>query len=288
MKTRAEEALRRLSSCRLCPRNCGSNRWEGETGYCRTGRFARVASFGPHFGEEPELVGKSGSGTIFFCGCNLRCVFCQNYSISQLDEGRETPAAALAEIMLSLQKQGCHNLNLVSPSHVVPQILEALAAARARGLDLPLVYNSGGYDRVETLRLLDGVIDIYLPDAKYADTEISGELSDAADYPQVMRAALKEMHRQVGDLVMDERGTARRGLMIRHLVLPHDLAGTKSILAFITREISVDSYVNVMAQYRPYGKGMEDLRINRALSRDEYRDAVEEAGKLGLHRGFTP
>jgi len=283
---RAKLAIARLESCDLCPRNCGVNRIEDEVGFCRTGRLALVSSHGPHFGEEPTLVGTGGSGTIFFAGCNLGCIFCQNYDISHLLQGRAVTAHQLATIMLELQQRGCHNINFVSPSHVVAQILEALPIAYESGLNVPLVYNCGGYNSIETLRLLDGVIDIYMPDAKYASEKTAEELSRAPDYPEIMRAALKEMHRQVGDLAVDERGVATRGMLIRHLVLPNGLAGTEKIMHFISRELSTDSYVNVMAQYHPVHKAYEHSLINRSITRTEYLEALDMASAEGLHRGF--
>ncbi len=283
---RAEKAIARLESCDLCPRNCGANRLEDEIGFCRTGRKAILASYGPHFGEEPVLVGSRGSGTIFFAGCNLGCVFCQNHDISQLVTGAPVAAERLADVMLELQRRGCHNINFVSPSHVVAQILEALAIAREKGLEAPLVYNSGGYESIDTLELLDGVMDIYMPDAKYSDEQIARELSRAPGYPDAMKAALKEMHRQVGDLALDERGVAIRGLLVRHLVLPGGLAGTEEIMRFIADELGAESYVNIMAQYRPVYKANDHETINRSVTRTEYLDALDTAAAAGLRRGF--
>lgn len=273
-----------LDSCSLCPRRCGINRLRGEVGKCRTGRRAVVSSYGPHFGEEAPLVGRHGSGTIFFTHCNLRCIFCQNYTISQLGEGEAVTAEELARMMLSLQARGCHNINLVSPTHVVPQILESLEIAVAQGLSLPIVYNSGGYDSVETLELLDGVIDIYMPDMKYSDEKIAEQLSGVKGYPAMNRDAIKEMHRQVGDLQIDEKGIALRGLLVRHLVLPHGLAGTSEVVNFLAREISPNTYLNVMAQYRPCHKAFENPRLTRPLSKGEFLEAVELARRAGLHR----
>jgi putative pyruvate formate lyase activating enzyme len=260
------------------------NRLEGEAGKCQTGRQALVSSAGPHFGEEAPLVGSGGSGTIFFTYCNLKCCFCQNYSISHLGEGHEVNSEDLAGLMLSLQTKGCHNINFVSPTHVVPQILEALETAADRGLTVPLVYNSGGYDSVETLRLLDGVIDIYMPDMKYSDEQTARRLSGIEDYPEKNRAAVKEMHRQVGDLELDDHGVAVRGLLVRHLVLPRMLAGTAGICSFLSREISANTYLNVMAQYRPCHKAFEVPELSHALSGDEFREAVGIALDAGLHR----
>ncbi|MEJ5359386.1 MAG: radical SAM protein [Desulfobacterales bacterium] len=285
---RAAEARQRLSRCRLCPRDCGANRLEGELGFCRTGRRARVASAHPHFGEEDPLVGERGSGTVFFSFCNLLCLFCQNFEISHGGEGREVSDEELARILLAVQEMGCHNINLVSPSHVVPQILAAVAIAAEQGLDLPLVYNTGGYDRVETLALLDGIVDIYMPDFKFWDPEVARASCQAPDYPEVARAALKEMHRQVGDLVVDEEGIARRGLIVRHLVLPGGLAGTREVMGFIAREISPSTYVNLLSQYRPCGRAREVEGLERALSAAEFRRAVEEARAEGITRLDRP
>lgn len=281
---RVEAARALLKSCHVCPHACGVNRLTGETGKCRTGAQAIVSSFGPHLGEEAPLVGKYGSGTIFFTNCNLRCLFCQNYSISQLGEGVEVTKEEIAKMMLSLQSRGCHNINLVSPTHVVPQFLEALEIAVKSGLRLPIVYNSGGYDSVETLKLLDGIIDIYMPDMKYSDAAIAEELSGIKDYPSVNKAAIKEMHYQVGDLQINNGGIATRGLLVRHLVLPHGLAGTKEIVDFLAKEISPDTYTNIMAQYRPCYKAFQVPQLARSLSQQEFMEAVEMAHKAGLGR----
>lgn len=281
---RVKAALALLENCHVCPHNCGINRLAGEKGKCRTGRLALVSSYGPHYGEETPLVGKRGSGTIFFTNCNLKCLFCQNYTISQLGDGSEVTKEQLAAIMLSLQARGCHNINFVSPTHVVPQILEALEIATKLGLKLPLVYNSGGYDSVETLKILNGIMDIYMPDMKYSDEKIAQELSGIEHYPSINQAALKEMHRQVGDLQIDENGVATRGLLIRHLVLPHGLAGTKGIVKFIAQDISQNSYVNIMAQYHPCYKAFQIPQLARPLSKQEFLDAVELAQAAGLHR----
>lgn len=255
---RARRAQALLHRCVTCPRNCRVDRAGGELGVCRVGALAQVASFGPHFGEEGLLVGRGGSGTIFLAGCNLNCVFCQNHDISQpaaepgeLRAEWEAGPERIAEMMLSLQAAGCENINFVSPSHVVPQVLGAVAAAAAVGLRLPLVYNSGGYDAVHTLRLLDGVIDIYMPDMKYSDDAVGERLSGVGDYVARNRAAVLEMHRQVGDLAVDERGVAKRGLLVRHLVLPGGLAGSAAMARFLADEVSRDTYMNVMDQYRP-------------------------------------
>ena len=284
LRPRVAEAVSRLANCTLCPRRCQVNRLLGEKGKCHTGRWAVVSSHGPHFGEEEPLVGSGGSGTIFFTHCNLRCTFCQNYSISQSGEGVEVSPQQLARMMLSLQQRGCHNINLVSPSHVVPQVLEALELAAAGGLCLPLVYNTGGYDSVDTLRLLDGVVDIYMPDMKYADEEAARRYSGVGDYPGLNQDAVKEMHRQVGDLEMDGRGVAVRGLLVRHLVLPGGLAGTRHIAQFLVREVSPHTYINVMAQYHPAYHAWEYPELSRPLSQGELREAIRVARGEGLSR----
>ncbi len=281
---RVERAYRMLERCRLCPRACGVNRLADERGECRTGRRAVVSSAHLHFGEEPPLVGWGGSGTIFFTYCNLHCQYCQNYEISQLGEGVEVETEELAAMMLQLQRAGAHNINLVTPTHVVPQILAAVALAARSGLRIPLVYNTGGYDALPTLRLLDGVVDIYMPDAKYADEETARRYSQVEYYPRVNRLAIREMHRQVGDLVLDERGIARRGLIVRHLVLPEGLAGTAEVMRFLAEEISRDTYVNVMAQYRPEYRAWEYPPLRRRITMEEYRQAVELARAAGLYR----
>lgn len=284
MRARVGEARSILEECRLCPRRCGVNRLAGERGKCCVTRQAVVSSYGPHFGEETPLVGEKGSGTIFFTYCNLRCVFCQNYTISQLGEGSPVDAEQLAGMMLSLQASGCHNINLVSPTHVVPFILEALELAVGRGLHLPLVYNSGGYDSVETLKLLDGIVDIYMPDMKYSDDRTSEQLSGIKEYPQVNRAAVREMHRQVGDLQLDKQGVAQRGLLVRHLVLPNRLAGTQGVVQFLAGEVSANTYLNIMAQYRPCYKAYDVPQLARPVSRQEFSEAIDLARRQGLSR----
>ena len=284
LQHRVEQALAMLESCHICPRGCGVNRLKDEIGECRTGREAMVSSFGPHFGEEAPLVGKRGSGTIFLTNCNLRCIFCQNYQISQLGEGYAVKKEELAAMMLSVQNMGCHNVNLVSPTHVVPQILEALELAVANGLTIPLVYNTGGYDSVKTLKLLDGVVDIYMPDVKYSDAKTALQLSGIKSYPAVNRAAIKEMHRQVGVLEIDEAGIASRGLLIRHLVLPQGLAGTNDIVRFLAQQVSTETYLNVMAQYRPCHKASQVPQLTRPITREEFAEAVELAHSYGLYR----
>ena len=281
---RIEAAKALLQNGQVCPQHCGVNRLAGEMGKCRTARLAVVSSYGPHFGEEAPLTGKHGSGTIFFTNCNLKCLFCQNYNISQLGDGCEVSKEVLAKMMLALQTRGCHNINLVSPTHVVPQILEALETAINLGLRLPLVYNSGGYDSVKTLEILDGIVDIYMPDMKYSDEKTAEELSGIKNYPRVNRAALREMHRQVGDLQTDENGIAIQGLLIRHLVLPHGLAGTKETMRFIAEEISQNSYVNVMAQYHPCYKAFQIPQLARPPLKQELLEAAELAREAGLNR----
>lgn len=287
LKKRTKKAYEILEECRLCPRECGVNRIKREKGFCKSGALPIVSSFGPHFGEEPPLVGTHGSGTIFLTWCNLCCIYCQNYTISHLGEGREISLKEFASQMLSLQRRGCHNINFVTPTHFVPQILAALEIAIEKGLNVPLVYNTGGYDQIETLKLLDGAFDIYMPDIKYSDSGIAEKYSSgASDYPEVVKKALREMHRQVGDLLI-ENGIAQRGLLIRHLVLPNNLAGTKETMHFIAQELSKDSYVNVMAQYRPEYRAHEHPLLNRPPIATEYRKALEIAKKEGLHR-FVP
>jgi putative pyruvate formate lyase activating enzyme len=281
---RAVQAVESLRECRLCPRRCGVNRPAGEMGFCRTGRKARVASYHAHFGEEAPLVGSGGSGTIFISSCNLCCTFCQNYETSHLMEGMEVTPEQLAGMMLQLAGQGCHNINFVTPSHVVPQILEALILAAERGLTVPLVYNSGGYDSVSTLKLLEGVFDIYMPDFKFWDSRWANRYCAAPDYRDCATAAIKEMHRQVGDLQIDRRGIAVRGLLVRHLVMPNGVAGTREILGFLANEVSRHTYVNVMAQYHPCGKAHTDENTQRGLTLMEYQEALEFAAEAGLTR----
>lgn len=285
LENRAKRALELLKRCVVCPRGCRVNRLDNEIGECRVGRFAVVSSFGPHFGEEPPLVGKYGSGTVFFSGCNLHCVFCQNYEISQLMEGKEVHPLTLAEIFLEVQRMGCHNLNLVSPTHVVPQILEALLIAIPKGLRLPIVYNSGGYDSLLILKLLEGIVDIYMPDMKYSDSSKGKKYSDVESYFEVSKRVLKEMHRQVGDLVI-EKGIAKRGVLIRHLVLPNRIAGSFETLNFIASEISLNSYINIMDQYRPCYKAYSYSELSRRITREEYDEVVEYAKRLGFKRGI--
>ena len=273
-----------LEECCVCPRHCGVNRLADESGKCHVTSQIMVSSYGPHFGEEAPLVGRYGSGTIFFTYCNLRCVFCQNYTISQLGEGSLVSREGLAKIMLDLQAKGCHNINLVSPTHVVPHILDAVELAVTMGLHLPLVYNTGGYDSVETLKLLGGVIDIYMPDMKYSDEKTAEQLSGIKDYPKVNKAAVKEMHRQVGDLRRDKEGVAQRGLLIRHLVLPNGLAGTQKVVRFLAQEVSLNTYLNIMAQYHPCHKAFDVPLLSRPVNQPEFSEAIELAYQHGLDR----
>ncbi|MEW6351556.1 MAG: radical SAM protein [Thermodesulfobacteriota bacterium] len=284
LKEKAAAAREMLRSCRVCPRTCEVDRLAGETGFCGIGAQAVVASAHPHFGEESPLVGHGGSGTIFFSSCNLKCLFCQNYEISHLMEGAPVDASALAALMLHLQEIGCHNINLVTPSHVVPQILEAVLLAAANGLHVPLVYNTGGYDALDTLRLLKGVVDIYMPDLKFMDSDVSEQLMSAADYPDVAKAAIREMHRQVGDLEIDAHGIAVRGLLVRHLVMPRGMANTRAAMRFLAQEVSRNTYVNVMNQYRPCGRAHGRPDIGRTVTRDEYAEALEMAAEEGITR----
>jgi putative pyruvate formate lyase activating enzyme len=284
LENRIGALFKKLEKCDLCPRKCGVNRLKDEKGVCKTGKKALLSSFGPHFGEESPLVGHSGSGTMFFTHCNLGCIFCQNYDISHLGYGNPVDEKYLAEVMLKLQRMGCHNINFVTPTHVIPQIIKALSFAIEKGLHLPLVYNSGGYDSVETIKVLDGIFDIYMPDFKYTDPEVARRFSNAPDYPQVVKNVLKEMHRQVGDLVMNSKGIAQRGLLIRHLVLPDDLAGTSEAMRFISQELSINSYVNVMEQYRPEYKACEYPSLNRRIKKDEFLKALEIAKDEGIKR----
>lgn len=285
---RLEEKIRRslrwLKRCTLCPRFCKVDRIAGERGYCRTPRQAVVASYGPHFGEEKPLVGRRGSGTIFFSHCNLYCIFCQNYDISHGGEGAAVSAKELAGIMVHLQQQGCHNINFVTPSHVIAQILEALPLAVELGLRVPLVYNCGGYERASALKLLDGVVDIYMPDFKFWDADVARELCDAPDYPERARTALREMHRQVGDLQLDASGIAERGLLVRHLVLPNRLSGTASVVRFLSQEISRNTYLNVMDQYHACGQALGRPHLGRRITHQEFEEALDAAEQAGLRR----
>ena len=282
LRERVARAYKHLSVCDVCAWNCDVDRRAGQVGVCRTGERARVSSYGPHLGEEDPLRGWRGSGTIFLSRCNLKCQFCQNHDISQTDAGYEVEPEQLASIMLELQAQGCHNVNFVSPSHVVPQILAAVLIAAEAGLRLPLVYNTGGYDSIKMLDLLDGVVDVYMPDMKYADADIARRYSKIPNYPQVNQAAVREMHRQVGDLQVNQMGLALRGLLVRHLVLPENLAGTDQIVQFLATEISHNTYLNLMDQYRPAFKAHHFPELNRTVTRQEYGAAIKMAQEAGL------
>ncbi len=282
LQNRVEKALRILKNCSLCPRNCGVDRTSGEKGFCKGGRRAKVASFNSHFGEEPPISGYKGSGTIFFSFCTMRCLFCQNYPISQQGSGKEVEKEELAEMMLDLQKRGCHNINLVTPTHFVPQILESLSIASDRGLNIPIVYNTSGYESIETLRILDGVVDIYMPDIKYGSNRGGRLYSGVDNYWDVVRPAIKEMHRQVGDLTFGKDRVAKKGLLIRHLVLPNNLAESKNVLEFISDEVSPLTYLSLMAQYFPANKAYKYSELSRRITKEEYAKIVNVAESLGL------
>ncbi|TAJ25551.1 MAG: radical SAM protein [Nitrospirae bacterium] len=281
---RVARSRERLRRCHVCPRHCEVNRLEGELGFCLVGARPFVASHGPHFGEEAPLRGRRGSGTIFFSSCNLRCIYCQNYEISHLREGTEITPQELADMMLGLQEMGCHNINLVTPSHQVPHILDGLLLAAEGGLRVPLVYNTSSYDDLETLRSLEGIVDIYLPDFKYADAAIALQYSKAPSYPDIAKAAIKEMHRQVGDLTLDEQGLAVRGILVRHLVLPGGLAGTAEVMRFLAEEVSKETYINVMDQYRPCYEAFAYPPLNRRITEEEFDEAIRLTKASGLHR----
>jgi putative pyruvate formate lyase activating enzyme len=280
----SSERWEKLENCDVCAHKCSVNRLKDEKGICKTGMRPEVSSFGPHFGEESPLVGRHGSGTIFFTHCNLYCIFCQNYDISHLGHGHPVDQERIAEMMLSLQSMGCHNINFVTPTHVIPQIVKALPGAIEKGLNVPLVYNSGGYDSVPTLQLLEGIFDVYMPDFKYSDDRIAEKYCNAPDYSQVAKEALKTMHQQVGDLILDERGVAKRGLIIRHLVLPEDSAGTSEVMKFIAEQLSRNSYVNLMDQYRPCYKAQDFPPLDRRITREEFAEAIKIAHSLGIKR----
>ena len=288
LQGKIKAARKLLSPCNICPRKCNVDRLSGDTGVCKTARSAFISSCNSHFGEEAPLSGTQGSGTIFFTHCNLMCLFCQNFDISHQSCGQEVSDKELAAIMLALQQQGCHNINFVTPSHVVPQILAALEIAVQKGLAIPLVFNSGGYDRPSTLRLLEDVFDIYMPDFKFWDPEIADKACQARDYPEIARSALREMHRQVGDLTLDENGIAQKGLLVRHLVLPGGLAGTREIMRFIAQEISTHSYVNIMSQYRPCGRASEIKGLDVSVSATDFKAALQQALDEGITRLDQP
>lgn len=286
LQGRIEAMMDRLEVCRLCPRECKVHRLEGETGVCKAGDKLMVSSAFAHFGEEPPLVGWGGSGTIFLTNCNLRCIFCQNFDISHFGRGEEVTLEAFADMMLGLQRIGCHNINFVTPTHYAAQIVSALPLAIERGLDLPLVWNCGGYELLEVIRQLDGIVDIYMPDIKYSDEEYARKYSKAPHYFDRVREAVREMHRQVGVLETDERGIARKGLLIRHLVMPGGIAGTEAVMKFVAEELSVDSYVNIMDQYHPCYRAKEFPEINRPITSEEYKEALDAARRCGLYRGL--
>lgn len=285
MAARCEKLDELLSPCRLCPHRCMVDRRRGERGRCGVGALAKVASFGPHFGEEPPLVGSRGSGTVFLSGCNLSCVFCQNYTTSQLGEGQEMDSADLAAVFVEIARRGCHNINLVTPTHQAPAIVSALALARQAGLELPIVWNCGGYESPEVLRLLDGIVDIYMPDAKYGDDAAAVRYSGAPEYATNLEAVLREMHRQVGDLVIEE-GVGQRGMLIRHLVLPGGIAASDRVFKTIASHLGRGTYLNVMEQYRPCYRADEYPELACWLSPSEYAEAVNSARELGFHRGL--
>ncbi len=283
---RIEDAEQILQSCKLCPHRCGVNRILGDKGLCRSTTLAAVSSYNAHFGEEPPISGTRGSGTIFFTNCTLRCVFCQNYSISQLGNGNSITVSRLSGMMLDLQKRGCHNINLVTPTHFVPQIIAAIGQSKKSGLSIPIVYNTSGYESLNTLRLLDGIIDIYMPDAKYADNTIAQKYSGAKDYSDVLKDALREMYRQVGDLKIDRNGVAVSGLLIRHLILPENLAGTDRILPWIAKNISQKTYISLMSQYFPAFQAIDYPQLSRPITRKEYREAKLIMEQCGLKSGW--
>ncbi len=282
MAGKIDAAKAMLKECTVCPRQCGTDRTAGERGYCGMTAEVVVSSVSPHFGEEPPLVGSNGSGTIFLCGCNLRCAFCQNYDISHRENGREVDTEGLVHAMLRLQQAGCHNINFVTPTHHTPQLMEAVHAAREAGLRVPIVYNCGGYESLDMLRLLEGFVEIYMPDFKFASVDTAERYCHAPDYAEVAKAALKEMQRQVGDLEIDEEGIATRGLLIRHLVMPGGLEDSKRVIDFVADEVSPGAYINVMEQYRPCGEAYRHPEINRPLQPEEFRRAFDYAASRGL------
>lgn len=286
LRQRSQKLLCLLNECKICPNNCGSNRYQGFGKKCRSSADIEISSIGPHYGEEPPLVGQLGSGTIFFTNCNLDCKFCQNFDISHEGRGQIISIEQLAAGMLNLQNRGCHNINLVTPTHFTPQIIDALILAVESGLEIPLVYNCGGYESIETLKLLKDIIDIYMPDIKYSSDENARIYSGIPNYWETVKSAVKEMHRQIGDLKISRRGTAQRGLLIRHLVMPNDIAGSKKVIDFIAKEISLNSYLNIMDQYRPSYKAFGYEKINRHINEEEYYSVVKYAKEMHLNRGF--
>ena len=287
LKKKAEMLFSALSRCDICPRNFKVNRLENKQGFCKTGKKAKVYSYFCHHGEEPGISGTNGSGTIFFTNCNLRCVYCQNYEFSQLDKGKETGDEELASFMLELQQEGCHNVNFVTPTHNIPQILMAVVLAVEKGLKIPLVYNSSGYDSVETLRLLEGIFDIYMPDARYFDSQTASRFSQAKDYPAINQAAIKEMRHQVGVVKFSPDEIIEKGLLIRHLVLPNKLSGTEEIMAFIARELGTDTHISLMSQYFPCHKAKDYPELTRRLTLEEYQEAMNIMHSYGLYNGWT-
>lgn len=287
---RINKLFKLSENCEICPRNCRINRLKGEKGFCQLGERPKISAYHPHFGEEKPLVGPStgsgrgGSGTIFFTSCNLACVYCQNHEISQLRIGEDISFERLAQVMIDLQNLGCHNINFVTPTSQVPAIVKALSIAIEKGLKIPLVYNTNAYDSVETLKLLDGIIDIYMPDAKYSDDKIAFKYSNAPNYSRIMKKAIKEMHRQVDDLVINKEGIATRGLLVRHLVLPNNLAGSEKIFQFLAKEISKNTFLNIMDQYSPHFRAQGFPEISRPLNEKEYRHTIELAKEAGLKR----
>lgn len=284
LDSRIEKFFKILEDCEICPRKCRVNRLKAEKGFCKLGHLPMISAHHSHFGEESALVGSFGSGTIFFTSCNLACVYCQNYEISQLRVGKEISSERLVEMMINLQNRGCHNINLVTPTPQVPAIVKALSIAIDQGLKLPLVYNTSTYDSVETLKLLDGIIDIYMPDTKYSDDKIALKYSNAPRYSKIMKKAIKEMHRQVGDLVVNRKGVAIQGLLVRHLVFPNNLAGSEKIFEFLAKEVSKNTFLNIMDQYRPCFKTFEFPELSRRITTEEHQQAIKLAKKAGLKR----
>ncbi|MEW5946671.1 MAG: radical SAM protein [bacterium] len=286
MEERAEKAWEILGECTLCQRECRVNRFKGEKGYCGAGINPEVSSFNEHHGEEPPISGWKGSGTIFMTHCNLKCVFCQNYPISQMGNGREITIEKMVEMMMILQKRGCHNINFVTPTHYMPQIMKSVLKAREKGLRIPIVYNCGGYESLRAIRVLKGIVEIYMPDIKYSEDEKSKKYSNAEDYFSVAKEAIREMYRQVGDLELDKNGVATRGVLVRHLVMPEDISGTKKVMEFIGEELSRKTYVSIMAQYFPAYRAKEYPEIQRRITRDEYKKALKYAEEKGILRSW--
>ena len=282
----AEKTFKMLESCSICPRRCKVNRLKDEKGFCKTGLKPKVYNFMAHHGEEPPISGENGSGTIFFSNCNMACVYCQNYEFSQVGEGREVDFEELADFMLQLQQMNCHNINLVTPTHVLPQIINALKIAVSKGLTIPLVYNTGGYELAEIIKLLAGIVDIYLPDMRYVDNAAAIKYSNAPDYPEYNQEALREMHRQVGIAKFDKENIIKRGLIIRHLVLPDNISGTDKVMRFIGDELSADTYISLMSQYFPCYKAGQFTEISRRITPEEYTEAKRIMQRYGLNKGW--